>query len=87
MYPSCRNLSDGVYPDLMRDCRHYFQCKDERTLNTMYCPQNTTNGGLKFNYYTKRCEDPMRVSYTCGGFSIPIDLYSKYCEFHFNFQT
>ena len=76
MYPSCKNLTDGLYPDMTRDCRHYFQCKDERTINTNYCPQNSTYGGLKFNYFTKKCDFLMRVSYNCGGFSIPIDPYS-----------
>jgi hypothetical protein len=74
LYPSCKGLKDDLYPDMIRDCRHYFQCKDERTLFTTFCPQNSTFGGLKFNAYTKKCDSPLRVSYTCGGFSIPIDL-------------
>ena len=76
MYPSCKNLKDGIYPDVLRDCRHYYQCKDERTLSTMICPQNDTFGGLKFNFHTQKCDIPLKASYTCGGFSIPVDFYS-----------
>jgi hypothetical protein len=75
LYPSCKNLSDGLYP--FNDCRHYFQCKDERTLRTFSCPQNSSGTSLKFNYITKRCDIIDNVSFNCGGFAIPIDVYSK----------
>ena len=75
-YPSCRNLSDGLYPT--NDCRHYFQCKDERTLRIFSCPRNNTTGAqLKFNYLTKRCDYIENVDFRCGGYSIPINIYSN----------
>ena len=75
LYPSCKNLSDGLYPS--SDCKNYFQCKDERTLRLSSCPQNATTGlNLRFNILTRRCDTIDNVSFNCGGYTIPIDLYS-----------
>lgn len=76
MYPSCKRLSDGLYPS--SDCRHYYQCKDERTIRVLSCPKSKSTGAqLKFNFITKRCDDIENVSFNCGGYAIPIDIYSK----------
>ncbi|CAF0832187.1 unnamed protein product [Brachionus calyciflorus] len=75
-YPSCKNLSDGLYPS--NDCRHYFQCKDERTLRIYSCPKDKQTGvQLKFNFLTKRCDILENVSFNCGGYAIPIDIYTN----------
>ena len=94
MYPSCKNLSDGLYPDELRDCRHYFQCKDERTLRTFSCPTNSTYGvNLKFNFMTRRCDLVEYVSFNCGGYTIPVDIYTNemkcpsYSQIHSGEQT
>lgn len=76
MYPSCKNLSDGLYPS--NDCRNYYQCKDERTLRTFTCPQNKTTGvDLRFNIMTRRCDYIENVPFNCGGYAITVDIYCK----------
>lgn len=87
-YPSCKRLKNGLYP--MNDCKSYYQCKDERTLSISNCPTNSgsnqvdnrnrhkknTSSNLRFNYLTQRCDLIDNVNYECGGYAIPIDIYS-----------
>jgi hypothetical protein len=87
LYPSCKTLKDGMYP--LNDCKSYFQCKDERTLSISTCPTSLSNHGdnrhhhkngssnLRFNFLTQRCDLIDNVSYECGGYAIPIDIYSN----------
>jgi hypothetical protein len=79
-YPNCRNLVDGLYPT--DDCRNYFQCKNERTLRILSCPfDHERNQTLRFNIMTRRCDFIENVPMSCGGYSIQIDIYSKFCFF------
>ena len=89
IYPSCKNLKDGRYP--LNDCKSYFQCKDERTLGISNCPNSASSTSesnrrrnnrksktnLRFNFVTQRCDLIDNVSYECGGYAIPVDIYSK----------
>lgn len=53
--PSCKNRSDGLYPDRLRDCRMYFRCTSERSSESISCAQNTLPLGERFSYEEQRC--------------------------------
>ena len=53
--PSCKNRSDGLYPDRLRDCRMYFRCTSERSSESYSCSQDTLPLGERFSFEEQRC--------------------------------
>lgn len=53
--PSCKNRSDGLYPDRLRDCRMYFRCTSERSSESFSCSQTALPFGERFSLKEQRC--------------------------------
>jgi hypothetical protein len=55
---------DGIYPDLERMCRVFYQCISQQKVREANCP-----GALKFNSLTGRCDNPANIMSPCGTYS------------------
>ncbi|CAF3009419.1 unnamed protein product [Rotaria socialis] len=53
--PSCKNRTDGLYPDRLRDCRRYFRCTSERSSESYSCTEDTLPFGERFSFEQQRC--------------------------------
>lgn len=62
--PSCKNRTDGLYPDRLRDCRMYFRCISERSSESFSCSQDTLPLGERFSFEQQRCLPAQHVQCT-----------------------
>ncbi|CAF0914699.1 unnamed protein product [Didymodactylos carnosus] len=53
--PSCRNKTDGFYPDRLRDCRMYYKCFEERSSESLSCSQKEPPFGERFSIEYQKC--------------------------------
>ena len=52
---------DGIYPDLERECRVFYQCSAQLKTREAHCP-----GQLRFNSLTNRCDSSANIIVPCG---------------------
>lgn len=57
----CQYKRDGIYPDMERNCRVFYQCINQQKIREATCPNN-----LKFNGITGRCDNPNNIIAPCG---------------------
>lgn len=55
---------DGIYPDLERSCRVFFQCVNQQKTREATCPNQ-----LKFNSLSGRCDQPANILAPCGTYT------------------
>ena len=60
----CASKRDGIYPDLERACRVFYQCFAQQKVREATCPNS-----LKFNSIVGRCDNPVNIIAPCGSYS------------------
>ena len=60
----CTSKRDGIYPDVERGCRIFFQCVNQVKTREAACPTN-----LKFNSVSAKCENPANILAPCGTYT------------------
>jgi hypothetical protein len=60
----CASKRDGIYPDLERSCRVFYQCINQQKVREANCPNS-----LRFNSITGRCDISSNILAPCGTYS------------------
>lgn len=60
----CASKRDGIYPDLERACKVFYQCLNQQKSREASCPPT-----LKFNSVSSRCDNPVKIVAPCGTFA------------------
>lgn len=52
---------DGIYPDIERGCKIFYQCINQQKVREASCPST-----FKFNSLSGRCDNPVNIVPPCG---------------------
>lgn len=58
---------DGIYPDIERACRIFYQCVSQQKVREATCPSS-----LKFNSLTGRCDTSANIMAPCGTYNVAL---------------
>jgi hypothetical protein len=61
----CTGKRDGIYPDLERSCRVFYQCINQNKIREATCPNN-----LRFNSINGKCDSPINIIAPCGTYGM-----------------
>jgi hypothetical protein len=71
---------DGIYADIERACKVFYQCINQNKIREAKCPNN-----LKFNSFIGRCDNPQKIVAPCGTYALSsASSTGKSCSFKKN---
>lgn len=56
---------DGIYPDIERTCKVFYQCINQQKVREANCPST-----FKFNSLSGRCDNPANIAPPCGTYGV-----------------
>lgn len=77
---------DGIYPDIERTCKVFYQCINQQKVREANCPN-----AFKFNSATGRCDNPANIVPPCGTYGASsgtritaIGIFNVFLLLHFS---